>query len=309
MRYLPMFALFVFVFQLHATAAEKFSVEKGDGGVTVNLHGNLFTRYIEKSGTKPILYPIIGLHGESMTRAYPIEDAKDGERSDHPHHRSFWFTHGDVNGVSFWHEGDKVGTIEHLKYLETSGGETATIRTRNAWLSPDGTKFCEDERTHTCGADEKSRWIDFTSTVHATEGNVKFSNNNDGCFEVPVAGTNKVDAKLGGKIINSNGLTNKSAWGKPASWVDYHGPVDGKTVGIAILEHPSSFRHPTYWHVRTYGLFTANPFGLHNFVGQGHDGSYTLKAGESFTIRFRVLIHDGDEKAGRVAEVYESFAK
>ena len=36
-------------------------------------------------------------------------------------------------------------------------------------------------------------------------------------------------------------------------------------MGIAILNHPASFRYPTYWHVRDYGLFAANPFGLHDF--------------------------------------------
>ena len=33
------------------------------------------------------------------------------------------------------------------------------------------------------------------------------------------------------------------------------GQVEGKVRGIAILNHPESFRHPTPWHVRTYGLF------------------------------------------------------
>ena len=42
-------------------------------------------------------------------------------------------------------------------------------------------------------------------------------------------------------------------------------PVEGKTVGVAILNHPDSFRFPTTWHVRTYGLFAANPFGWHDF--------------------------------------------
>jgi len=35
----------------------------------------------------------------------------------------------------------------------------------------------------------------------------------------------------------------------------------GKTVGIAVFDHPSNPRHPTTWHVRDYGLFAANPLG------------------------------------------------
>ena len=116
-----------------------------------------------------------------------------------------------------------------------------------------------------------------------------------------------VDSKKGGRVINSNGITDKAAWGKRAEWVDYHGPVNGKPVGEAILNHPSSFRHPTPWHVRTYGLFTANPFGLRS-LGQGKDSSFTLKKGESVTLRHRVIFHLGDEKAAKIAEEYKAYA-
>ncbi len=127
---------------------------------------------------------------------------------------------------------------------------------------------------------------------------------------VRTAASMKVDAENGGEIINSNGFTDKDAWGKQAAWVDYHGPVNGQTVGIAFMNHPSSFRFPTYWHVRTYGLFAANPFGWHDFKrSQDIDGSYTIPAGESIHLKYRLLLHKGDEKEGKVAEAYESYAK
>ena len=127
---------------------------------------------------------------------------------------------------------------------------------------------------------------------------------------IRVAGTMKVDAKKGGRIVNSEGQTDGDAWGKPAAWVDYHGPVDGQTVGVAILNHPGSFRYPSYWHVRTYGLFAANPFGLRDFKRSGNvDGSHTLAPGESFTLRYRFLFHRGDEKAGKVAEAFAVYSK
>jgi len=115
---------------------------------------------------------------------------------------------------------------------------------------------------------------------------------------------------LAGNIVNSDGLVDKDAWGKQASWVDYHGPVDDQIVGIAILNHPSSFRYPTYWHVRTYGLFAANPFGLRDFKNDKTlDGSYTVKPGESISLRYRLVFHKGDEKEGRIAEMWEEYRK
>jgi hypothetical protein len=81
------------------TRAAEFSVEKADDGITVKVDGKLMTRYLIKSGAKPILWPVVGPTGKEMTRGYPMRPATPDERADHPHQRSFWFTHGMVNGV------------------------------------------------------------------------------------------------------------------------------------------------------------------------------------------------------------------
>jgi hypothetical protein len=102
--------------------------------------------------------------------------------------------------------------------------------------------------------------------------------------------------------------------------VDYTGPVkhaSGKEeiLGIAILNHPSSFRFPTYWHVRPYGLFAANPFGIHDFEGQKSPegaGNYTLPKGQSLTFKYRVIFHKvgaNDEGIKRAFEEYAPTAK
>jgi len=76
------------------------------------------------------------------------------------------------------------------------------------------------------------------------------------------------------------------------------------------MDHPTSFRHPTHWHVRTYGLFAANPFGLKDFSGgKAEPGDHTLASGESLTFRYRVLLHTGDEKEGRVAEIFKAYSQ
>jgi hypothetical protein len=61
--------------------------------------------------------------------------------------------------------------------------------------------------------------------------------------------------------------------------------------------------------VRTYGLFTANPFGLSQLKLQEKSGAVTLKKGEKITLRHRFIFHDGDEKDGKIAEAYATYAK
>ncbi|MDP7015023.1 MAG: PmoA family protein [Pirellulaceae bacterium] len=288
--------------------AADLKVSQEEGKVVVTLDGQFFAQYLIKSGAKPIIWPIVGPNGKEMTRGYPMRDAIATEKKDHIHHRSFWFTHGDVNGVSFWDEQGGNGEIIHKEFLKVKGGEQAVISTRNEWIGPDKKKHCEDIRTFTFGGDKNIRWVDAEVTVLATHGPVKFGDTKEGCFGLRVAGSMRTELKKGGKILNSEQQTDAGAWGKPAAWVDYSGPVEGQTAGVAIFNHPSSFRFPTYWHVRTYGLFAANPFGLHNFIGKEKDGSHSLKQGESFTLKYRVYFHKGDAEEGRVAEAYKAYA-
>ena len=110
------------------TACAEITAERTDAGVTIKVDGKLFTNYVTKSKSKPILYPVIGPTGKAVTRNYPMTAATAGERADHPHHRSFWFTHGDVNGVSFWHENKGAGSIVHRKFVKVSGGKKSGHR-------------------------------------------------------------------------------------------------------------------------------------------------------------------------------------
>ena len=62
--------------------------------------------------------------------------------------------------------------------------------------------------------------------------------------------------------------------------------------------------------MRDYGLFAANPFGLHDFEKQPKGaGDLKLPAGQSVTFRHRFLFHDGDTAAAKVAERYSDYVK
>ncbi len=290
-------------------------LKETDAGVEIFAGDAPFATYHKLSGRKPIVWPIYGPDGQAMTRGYPME-YQEGERKDHVHHRSLWFTHGEVavgDGpfVSFWHEEEAGGRILHQEFTRLEDGQHGVVATRNHWVGPDGKFFCEDVRTLTFSATPDARVIDFDIDIWARVDPVRFGDTKEGSFGVRVAGTMKESAGLGGTIVTSEGKRGESdAWGKPAAWIDYHGPVNGKTAGIAILNHPSSFRYPTRWHVRGYGLFAANVFGLHDFErSDAVDGSYELGPQDHISFRYRVIFHRGDEKAGHIAERFEEYAE
>jgi hypothetical protein len=294
------------------------TAERSEHGAVIKIDSQLFTEYLTDSATKPVLWPIIGPTGKAVTRPWPMEPATKGT-TDHPHHRSLWFTHGSVNGIDFWTEppagktksrAAKTGRIVHRDFVKVESGPVALIVARDDWISPQGKKVCEDEQRLRFGVDGASRWIDFDIALRASEGPLKFGDTKEGSFGLRVADSMRVDAKKGGQIVDSRGRTDAAAWGQKAEWVDYHGPLDGQTIGIAIMNHPSSFRYPTGWHVRTYGLFAANPFAEHEFAGDAtHPVSYMLPQGKELVLRYRILLHRGDEKQGRVAEAFAEYAK
>ena len=152
--------------------------------------------------------------------------------------------------------------------------------------------------------------MDFEITIHASQGKVVLGDTKEGSMAIRLAPTMRVEGKVAkGHIINSEGQRDKSAWGKRASWCDYYGPVDDEIVGVAIFDHPQNPQHPTWWHVRTYGLFAANPFGAHDFEKKPKGtGDLTIKSGDSVTFRYRFYFHKGDEKQSKVAEHYREYA-
>lgn len=274
------------------------------------LHGEkVIAGYITESAGRPVIYPVVGPGGHHMTRAYPLAEARQSERKDHPHHKSMWLTHGDVNGTDFWLDRDHAGKIVQQKgsaSVDESGA--AVIVTENDWVTKADEKVLSDTRRWAFFEQDGRYVIDCDFLLKATAGDVNFGDTKEGSFGMRVAGTMKVDARMGGKITNAEGQTNQAAWGQKSAWVDYSGPVDGDTVGITIHDHPSSFGHPCRWHVRTYGLFAANPFGVHHFTNTEKTNGIVLKEGTEMRLNYRVVLYQGTFDAEAAAEDSKQYA-
>ncbi|MFK7909832.1 MAG: DUF6807 family protein [Akkermansiaceae bacterium] len=286
-----------------AISVEHLSADKK---VVVKISGKLFTEYRYGNASKPILYPIIGPHGIAMTRHYPMKKSVAGEAEDHPHHQSLYYAHI-INGVDFWHarKDVRIQTTKILK-AETDGGD-ALIVAKNAWMK--GKKIiCTDTTTIRCGLTKGGRFVDYEITIHASETDTIFEETKEGTMAIRTHPALRLKGKVAkGSAINSEGVTGKAVWGKTAKWLNYWGDVEGKTVGIAIFDHPKNPRHPTTWHARDYGLITANPFGKKYFkAGQG---ALKLKKGESVTFAYRFLFHEGDHKQAKISDSYDAWVK
>lgn len=294
---------------LRAAEVGGVQIEESDP-LRITIQGEPFTEYHYRGVSRPFLYPI-RVAGVGMTRNYPMRDVA-GEDRDHPHQRSLWWAHGSINGCDFWSETPDAGRTVHEKFLEVkSGSDCGVIRTANRMVAKDGTLVATDERTIRIYARKGDAMLDYDITVHASQGELRFGDTKEGTMAIRIAESMRLvkDKKPGaGRIINDEGIRDGEAWGKRAKWVDYHGPVEGKEMGVAIFDHPSNPRHPTWWHVRDYGLFAANPFGVHDFEKKpAGTGDLVVPAGESVTFRYRFYFHGGDERAAGVAERYREY--
>jgi hypothetical protein len=305
------FSAIFFGFALAATygqTKQPVQITQEADKLRIEINGEPFADYVFKGYAKPFLYPILGPGGAPMTRNWPMKEAPN-EEHDHPHHKSFWWGHGNMNGVDFWSEG---GNTVHEKFSEVHSGKIGLIKSTDKYVTKDGKVVCTDARTMRIYPGEKSvRMFDFEITVYASNGELKFGDTKEGTMALRLNETMRLKGKVGkGHIVNSEGVRDGDTWGKRAKWVDYYGPADDKEVGIAIFDHPSNPRHPTWWHVRDYGLFAANPFGLHDFEKkEPNAGELVVPAGKSITFKYRFYIHEGDEKSGAVEQAYERYIK
>ena len=295
-------------------------VRKGDY-VEVLIEGRPFTTYFFSADVaKPYFQPLRSAQGTVLTRDFPVGNTIPAEHlkdaSLEPHQRPMFFGHGNIDGIDFWGEAvfprysdDTVFGRTVLRELEEiRSGNSGALRADFELAGPRGRVIADEIQSFVFGGDQNTRWIDCEITLVANHGSdLTLGDSKEGTFGIRLA---KELNSPPGRMVNSAGAEGEKAiWGKRADWVDYDGTVGGEELGIAVFDSPRSFRHPTYWHARGYGLLAANPFGWREFYNDPEkDGSWTIPEGKELKFRYRVLIHHGDYQQAKVAEAYQKYA-
>jgi hypothetical protein len=294
--------------------------------INVEIDGQLFTSFhFDEKWPKPFFHPLRAPDGTVVTRGFPLEK-NEGESDDHHWHRGLWFAHGDINGVDFWRETSGIEAQDKklplpVGRLVLESAPQFGINLRRGTLqfvaglvAPDNKTLGTLREQYAFQKLGKHYAINVRVTIQANHGvALKMGDTEEGLLGFRFADAFKEER--GATLLNSEGLKGtKNIWGKRARWVDYSTAINNqamvKTVGVAIFDHPSNPKHPTYWHARGYGLNAANPFGEHDFHDDKmRDGSVTIPANGKLTFRYRVIVHNGDAAASKLEELYQAFAK
>lgn len=279
--------------------------------IDILIGGNLFTTYQYGSElTKPILYPVKSPSGVMLTRSFPFEKIPS-ESNDHPHQTGIFFTYDKVNNDGFWNNTASPPQIKHIKTTKMENGQLSTI---SHWVGKSGKILLEEKRNMVFSAQPNQYVIDFNITLTAQDEKIVFGDTKEGMFAIRVADWLSEEKGTGKYLDPGGNIGEPNVWGKKATWVRLEGTKNGKTIGIAIFNHPASVNYPTYWMARGYGLFSANPLGQLDFqkgtnVENPQPLNFTLYPGQSALFRFRMIIYEGQKSAEQLGREFQDFAR
>lgn len=278
-------------------AAAQVNIERGEDTLEINVGGEHFATYrFGDDLPKPYFWPVRSAGGAIVTR--PLEDPED-----HPHHKGVWISVDEVNGIKFWVEQSKIANRE-IELLQAEG-DTASFRAINEWQDRHGNPVLIETTTVTIDA---NRLMSFDISLAPGGDEVTFEDTKEGFVAIRVP--NGMRESDDGHVFNADGLqTAGKCWGVPSRWVNYDGPVDGQTHGVALFDHPDN-PHPARYHVRNYGLFGISPFGDKAYSKGGEAPSHVhLGEGEAYRLRYALYVHPGAGKTDDINEVYNAWAK
>jgi hypothetical protein len=282
-----------------AMGQQKITAEQVGDKIEFRVNGVLFTNYIISEYEKyPFFYPVNGPSNASVTSM---------RNANYPHHSSLFFGCDRVNDGNYWQEGLERGQIVSLRAdILESGGDKAVVENECIWARPGADAPIKDKRKITVTKPFADKfYLDFEVTMEMLM-DVSIQKTNHSFF------SGRMDPDLavinGGTMINAEGEQGEKGddgtFGKRSAWMDCNGERMGKNEGMAILQHPSNDWFPSPWFTRDYGFFSPTPM-----YWPENEKTTDLKKGDKITLRYRVIVHSGNEKEADIAGEFEKYSK
>ncbi len=248
--------------------------------------------------------PILVVHAPTEMRPYihPIRP-QDGlgvltemRPEHHPHQTGLYVGFLKVNGRDYFHHGGSDYFQRQRFVPPKAHGSTLQWLTQYSLLGADGETAVDETQRWAFTDLEHYSILDLTWTATAAR-DITFGQHDYGGLFLRMPWR----AESGGVAVNSEGGANVEAEGKPARWVVVSMPIEGRADPglIAILDHPENFRHPVFW--RIDGQLGVGP-------AVSRAGPWNLGAGESITLRYRLMIDTGDFDPTAIDDEWERFA-
>ncbi len=286
-------------------SAEPELTWKQDAASLALLRGDhvVWQAHYDKEG-KPYFHPVTIAGSEPLT---------DFQPADHYWHRALWFSWKSINGLVYWEEDPKTGKSPGVTEVtgvkvDSRDDHSARIELALSYHPPGKPAVLTEKRVVEVSppSREGSYHLDWLSTFAAGDRDVVLD-------RTPILGEPKgvgwggyaglslrlAPALRAWEFADSEGPV-KDRW-KRARWISFSGPLPGgKSAAIVVLDHPTSFRHPAPWY-----LIQEMPYFSPAVLYQS---PYTLPAGQSLTLKYRILIQAGPADRDAVERQWQRFA-
>lgn len=285
---------------------QKLSVERERDAIVVkNQDGVIMLQYqlTQPAGS--------GLSVDSACYFHPFATPQgvvltDVAPPDHPHHRGIFQAWVEVRGrhkADFWGWGEPAPTRHRIIQNEAvealaARGPLATMRCRNAWKAEDDTML-EETVIAILRQIDGVNVLDLDFILRPTEDLTLAQWAFSGfCVRSRPDGQASIRDSDGQVSLPTPVHTEPETDWPDAPWYALDLQFeDGKSAGIAVLNHPQN--PPTLWHNHA-GLRMLNPCIT-------APGDVLLKGGQRFTLRYRLVAYDGKPAAPVLQKLHDRW--
>lgn len=258
---------------------------------------------------QPFFHPLALPEGPVLTWNRP---------PDHVWHHGLWFCWKYINGVNYWeHQNDAAKPAGRTSWanvkVDPADDFSARISLDLSYHPAGGDVVLGERRTIAISSPDaqESYRIDWSSVFTSRADRVVLDRTPlpgepggrawGGYAGLSVRLVNLDDRRLvavdGPVEFNAQ---NRHRSKTPA--MDYSGVIDGATVGIAVCGHPDNLNTPSPWYaIRSPAMTFFTPAVLCY-------GRHEMRRADSFSLRYRVVVHRGRWDGKRLREEIERFA-
>jgi len=294
------------------TIATAFEVSETDAKITVTKGEKTVLVYHKDElpppeGQDPLfrrsgfIHPLCAPSGQPVTGIHP---------DDHIHHVGLWgawvnTVYGDEK-PDFWNLKKGTGRVRYTSTVvaKVNDGGHPLIQVVQDYVAKDNKRVLSEYLTIAIKEIEGAYAIDYTSTqVNTSKITLKLPANRYGgpiAYRGPAHWNNSNST-----VLTSEGRSREDGHATRARWCAFSGSVKEGQAGLAILCHPSN--HDAPQRVRIWPSKTHDGAVFFNYVPvQEH--AWSIDPGKQFTMRYRLLVHDGETNAESVESTWKKFA-
>ncbi len=307
-----------------APVFENSSILIDESSTTLLMHGSPVLQYhhadmLPPEGTNPSLrrsafiHPLWSPQGAVLTHIQP---------PDHYHHYGIWnpWTSTTIEGigdVDFWNLAGGQGRVQFGGYLGTEKGPVfAGIKVRQEHVAYPGQDENNtllainevwDVRAWDAGGDAVTL-VDLTTTLNSPLPDGILFNAYRYGGGIGYRATDNW-TRDNSTVLTSEGKTRSNTDASKARWCIIEGQTDTKAgrSGVLFLSHPSNRSHPEpmrMWDENSVGgrgeiFFQFTPIRHHDWM---------IEPNKSYTLRYRMIVYDGEITAEKAEEYWKAFA-